>query len=185
MANKLKSFYDKYRQKCWILILFAFSILCFFGQACVTPFVALAAMANCTMERKNTLFVMSYIWIGNQLVGYGYFNYPHDIETALWGLVIGLGAIAATLMINFMAANITQSRWLKMTISMIIGFVCYQGVIYSATYFLSSMPAAFSAKTLMLIALSNVLSLLVLLAIEKAIKLIIGSNYPARKVTSY
>ena len=63
--------------------------------ACVAPFVAVATIATLSLELPAALAVAATAWLANQAVGFGLLAYPWTLETAAWGLAIGLGTVLA------------------------------------------------------------------------------------------
>src|ERR1700735_4909871 len=77
-----------------------------FAFACATPFAAFAVMAAAMLRLRPALLVVTVAWLVNQSIGFGALHYPIDGNTMLWGLVIGIAALAAT------AAASAILRWL-------------------------------------------------------------------------
>jgi len=67
-----------------------------FALACATPFAAYAVVAGAMLPLPAALMVVTAAWLVNQAIGFGVLGYPHDTNTLLWGLAIGVAALAAT-----------------------------------------------------------------------------------------
>ena len=67
-----------------------------FALACATPFAAFAVIAAAMLPLRSALLVVTGAWLVNQGIGFGALRYPIDGNTMLWGVVIGIAALAAT-----------------------------------------------------------------------------------------
>src|ERR1700756_3340390 len=67
-----------------------------FALACATPFAAFAVVAAAMLPLRPALLVVAGAWLVNQGIGFGALHYPVDGGTMLWGLAIGIAALAAT-----------------------------------------------------------------------------------------
>lgn len=79
-----------------LLLLTAACVLASFAFACATPFAAFAALAAAMLPLSAALPVVLAAWIVNQTIGFAVLRYPVDANTLLWGLAIGVAALAAT-----------------------------------------------------------------------------------------
>jgi hypothetical protein len=77
-------------------LLTASCALASFALACATPFAAFAVIAAAMLPLRPALVVVTGAWLVNQGIGFGALHYPIDGNTMLWGLVIGIAALAAT-----------------------------------------------------------------------------------------
>jgi hypothetical protein len=64
--------------------------------ACVAPFAGLAAVAAATLPLRRALATVAAVWLANQAIGFGVLHYPWTADTLIWGLFIGIAALAAT-----------------------------------------------------------------------------------------
>ena len=80
----------------WFAILLAAAIGSSFTFECVTPFAAFAVLTAATLSRRAALLAIAMIWLANQILGYAALGYPFESESLLWGLAIGVAALAAT-----------------------------------------------------------------------------------------
>src|SRR6201994_4682618 len=67
-----------------------------FALACATPFAAFAVIAAAMLPLQSALLVVAGAWLVNQGIGFAALHYPVDANTILWGLTMGVAAIAAT-----------------------------------------------------------------------------------------
>ena len=86
-----------WRRPVWVLLLVAASVVFSFGLACAMPFVALCAVAACTLPRRDAFAVAGMAWLANQVVGFGFLHYPWTANCLAQGVAIGLSAILCTL----------------------------------------------------------------------------------------
>jgi hypothetical protein len=93
-----------WRHALWLTILVAASVAFSFGFACAVPFAAFGAIVALTLERREGLFLTIALWLANQIVGFSVLGYPRTASTFVWGLVLGIVAVLATIV----AQSITQ-----------------------------------------------------------------------------
>lgn len=80
---------------CFVLLTVSCA-LASFALACATPFAAFAVIAAAMLPLRSALLVVTGAWLVNQGIGFGALRYPIDGNTMLWGVVIGIAALAAT-----------------------------------------------------------------------------------------
>lgn len=80
---------------CFVLLTVSCA-LASFALACATPFAAFAVIAAAMLPLRSALLVVTGAWLVNQGIGFGALHYPIDGNTMLWGVVIGIAALAAT-----------------------------------------------------------------------------------------
>jgi hypothetical protein len=80
---------------CFVLLTVSCA-LASFALACATPFAAFAVIAAAMLPLRSALLVVTGAWLVNQGIGFGALHYPIDGNTTLWGVVIGIAALAAT-----------------------------------------------------------------------------------------
>ncbi len=151
----------------WIGLFAAATAILSFAFACATPFAALATFAALVMPRRDGLYLMAAVWLSNQIVGFGFLNYPYTLESYGWGLAIGIAALAAYLAAR---ATVDGSASVALVISIVTAFasafVAYQAALYGAT-FLFGGEGAFSIEIVERIAVINAAALVVLLAVHR------------------
>src|ERR1700759_3527998 len=79
------------------VLLAATSALASLALACATPFAAFAVIAAAMLPLRSALLVVTGAWMVNQGMGFGVLHYPIAATTMLWGSVIGVAALVATL----------------------------------------------------------------------------------------
>jgi hypothetical protein len=96
------------------------------------PLVGFAAIAGNTLTRKKALVSVTSIWVGNQLYGFIIRQYPRNLESLVWGLVMGLGIVLVTWLVT-LQPKFSHKNWqgylLWLAISVVGGYAIYQGSI--------------------------------------------------------
>ncbi|ANM11122.1 hypothetical protein AMK05_CH02748 [Rhizobium sp. N324] len=141
----------------WVAIISGASVALSLIFACVTPFVALAAVSAVLLPRQMAVTTVLLAWLANQMVGYFVLGYPQTWDSYAWGLAIGLAAfasLAAALGVLRLAAGLTVT----VAGAFLAGFVAYEGVLFAATAVLPSGEGAFSASVVANVLLINSLA---------------------------
>src|ERR1700742_2351537 len=81
-----------------------------FALACATPFAAFAVIAAAMLPLRPALLVVTGAWLVNQGIGFGALHYPIKTNTMLWGLAIGLAALAAAAVSAAVLRSFSRSR---------------------------------------------------------------------------
>lgn len=131
------------RRILWIGLIAATGLVLSSSFACVTPFAALACLAGLKLDRRDAALVLGIVWIGNQITGFGWLNYPLTADTVGWGLAIGL----STYLAMFAARALATSRPAPLALSLpfIAAFAAFEFGLYAAGVVLPGSEAAFSA----------------------------------------
>lgn len=79
----------------WMSVPVALAVLCSFALACGMPFAALGAVAALAFTARGALALAGLSWLVNQVIGFGFLQYPLDALTLAWGIALGLSALAA------------------------------------------------------------------------------------------
>ncbi len=96
------------------------------------PLVAFAVVSGATLTRRRAIAVALLIWFINQMIGFGLRGYPLTSVAFTWGALMGLGTLLVTLGASWRPTFSRVSwggHWLWLAISILIGFVFYQGII--------------------------------------------------------
>jgi hypothetical protein len=143
-----------------------------FALACATPFAAFAVMAAAMLPLRQALLVVTGAWLVNQGIGFGALHYPIDGNTMLWGMVIGIAALAATATsaatLRLLPRNSTP---LVLALALIGGFGAYELTLLTAAPFLGGADS-FTAAIAGRIGLLNVAWLIALVAACEIVRLI-------------
>jgi hypothetical protein len=110
-----------------------------FALACATPFAAFAVIAAAMLPLRCALLVVAGAWLVNQGIGFGALHYPIKTNTMLWGLAIGLAALAATVFSAAVLRSLSQSRT-PLVFAFVLALACaygaYELTLLAATPFL-------------------------------------------------
>jgi hypothetical protein len=120
-----------WRHALWLALLVAASIAFSLGFSCAVPFAAFGAVAALTLERRDALMLIGAIWLANQLVGFGFLDYPWTADTFVWGIVLGAVAILCTTAGIFAAGRLEgRDTILAALTAFIAAFVVYEGSLF-------------------------------------------------------
>lgn len=143
-----------------------------FALACATPFAAFAVIAAAMLPLRPALLVVTGAWLVNQGIGFGALHYPIDGNTMLWGLAIGIAALAAT------AMSAAILRWLPQTstplvlaLALIGGYGAFEVALLAATPFLGGADS-FTAAIVARIGVLNAVWLIGLVAACEIVRLV-------------
>ncbi len=111
----------------WMLILTLAAIGVTFALSCVTPFAALAVALAGTIGLRASIRIMIVVWFANQVIGFGFFHFPHTPNTFLWGAAIGGAAIVTTVAASLvMKYGSSWATLLRLSIAFLISFAVYE-----------------------------------------------------------
>jgi hypothetical protein len=115
-------------------LLTASCALASFALACATPFAAFAVVAAAMLPLRPALLVVTGAWLVNQGIGFGALHYPIDGNTMLWGLAIGVAALAATAAAAAILRALPQGRTpLMLALALAGAYAAYELVLLAAT----------------------------------------------------
>jgi len=155
-----------------LLLLVASCALASFALACATPFAAFAVLAAAILPLPSALPVIGAAWIVNQAIGFTWLHYPLDVSTALWGLVIGLAALTATLTSNIVLRLLSRyATAIGFAVGLLGAYTTYELVLFAATPFLGG-ASSFTAKIILRLCLLNAIWLIGLVAVCVALTLL-------------
>jgi hypothetical protein len=143
-----------------------------FALACATPFAAFAVIAAAMLPLRPALLVVTGAWLANQGIGFGALHYPIDGNTMLWGLVIGIAALAATVTSAAILRWLPQSRTpLVLALALVCGYGAYEVTLLVATPFLGGADS-FTAAIVGRIGVLNIAWLIGLVAACEIVRLV-------------
>lgn len=114
----------------WIGAMVASSTVFTLMLACAAPYAALAVVAARHVRRADGLALMAIAWLAAQLTGFARLHYALTAETMGWGVVLGLGAVAA-----FLAADGIETRLgrvsspLRLVIAYVAAYAAFKLVV--------------------------------------------------------
>jgi len=142
-----------------------------FALACATPFAAFAVIAAAMLPLRPALLVVTGAWLVNQGIGFGALHYPIDGNTMLWGLVIGIAALAATaISATILRALPRTNTPLALALALIGGYGVYELGLLAAAPFLGG-AGDFTAAIIGQIGFTNAAWLLGLVAACEIVRL--------------
>lgn len=141
-------------------LLTASCALASFALACAAPFAAFAVVAAAMLPLRPALVVMTGAWLVNQGIGFAALHYPIEANTMLWGLAIGIAALAATATSAAVLRLLPQGRArLAMAAALALtlagGYVVYELALLAATPFLGG-AGSFTTAIMARIGLLNI-----------------------------
>jgi len=148
------------------------SVLASFALACATPFAAFAVVAAAMLPLRPALFVVTGIWLVNQVIGFGAHHYPIDANTILWGFAIGAGALAAAAASIVALRTLPQSRTpLVLALTLVCAYGAYEFALFAVTPFLGG-AGAFTAAIIARLGFLNAMWLIGLVAACESMRLL-------------
>uniref|UniRef100_UPI0038B28396 hypothetical protein n=1 Tax=Staphylococcus aureus TaxID=1280 RepID=UPI0038B28396 len=78
--------------------------------ACATPFTALAALAATQLRARDGILLMIASWAVSQATGFCLLGYPHTLSTMLWGVALGMAAVAGVVAARAAADRLAPQR---------------------------------------------------------------------------
>jgi hypothetical protein len=118
---------------CFVLLTVACA-LASFAFACATPFAAFAVLAAAMLPFRPALLMVTAAWLVNQEIGFGILHYPIDGNTILWGLAIGMAALASTA-VAFLVLRTLRGIGIPAALgcALIAAYAAYELVLFAAT----------------------------------------------------
>lgn len=94
----------------WIMLLTLASAVTTLALACATPFTALAALAATQLRARDGILLMIASWAVSQATGFCLLGYPHTLSTMLWGVALGMAAVAGVVAARAAADRLAPQR---------------------------------------------------------------------------
>jgi hypothetical protein len=147
-----------------------------FALACATPLAAFAVVAASMLPLRPALLVVTGAWLVNQGIGFGALHYPIEANTMLWGVAIGLAAVAATVMSAIVLRSLPHGRpppamAAILALTLAGAYLVYELALLAATPFLGG-AGSFTAAIMARIGLLNVVWLIGLVATCEIVRLL-------------
>lgn len=151
----------------WLLILTLAVVGVTVALSCVTPFAELGVALAGTVGLGASLRVMITVWLANQVIGFGLFNFPRTPDTFLIGIAIGGAAIAGAV-VAWLALN--RTRWrsvpLRLGVALLASFATYEITLLVAVVFLGDLET-FRPAILAELGFVNLVSLAGMIALNE------------------
>jgi hypothetical protein len=120
----------------WMVILTLAAIGGTFAVSCVTPFAALAVALAGTAGLRASVGIMIAVWFANQVIGFGFFHFPHTANTLLFGVAIGGAAVVTTIVASaVMKYMSSRSASLRLGVALLLSFAAYETTLLPAAIF--------------------------------------------------
>ncbi|MBX4888814.1 hypothetical protein [Rhizobium bangladeshense] len=149
----------------WVTVIAGASVALSLLFACITPFVALAAVSAVALPRQMAITAVLLAWLANQAVGYLMLGYPQTFDSFAWGLTIGI-ATFASLAASLGVLRLDTGPAVTMAGAFTAGFIAYEGVLFAAAVVLPSGDGAFSAAVVAEVLLINALAVIGLICLH-------------------
>lgn len=151
----------------WMLILTLAAIGVTFTLSCVTPFAALAVALAATIGLRASLRIAIFVWLANQVIGFGFFHFPLTVNAFLWGVAIGGAAVATTIVASVVMKY--GSFWaapLRLGVALVVSFGFYEMTLLGAAVFLGGFET-FKLAVVAQLALVNAVSLVAMVVLNE------------------
>ena len=112
----------------WPLALGLATVVGSLATACMTPFVALAVMAEATLPRGRAAAVVGAVWLTNQALGFTVAHYPLTPYAFGWGVAMGAATFAALLFARILVRP-GRATALRLAGAFAVGFATYEGLL--------------------------------------------------------
>jgi hypothetical protein len=136
------------------------AVLFSLALACATPFAALATAATFALPHRDAVFAVCLAFVANQMIGFGFLDYPRDAETIAWGAGIGVAALAS--LGAAMAAARPAARFGRLAawgLSFAAAFAVWQLALFAAGQVIGTGSAGFSAEIVVWVLQLNAVAL--------------------------
>ena len=146
----------------WMGALVAVAALTSFALACGMPFAAIGALAALTLGWRDAVILAGLAWFTNQVIGFGFLDYPLDTLTLAWGLALGLSAIAAVEGAMLSIRLLGATSLARLPISFLGAWASQQATVFVASLILGASDTAFAPSVLWFIFWTNAVAFLVM-----------------------
>jgi hypothetical protein len=146
-----------------VLYLAAAAVLFSLALACATPFAALATGASLVLPRRDAVFAVLLAFVANQIIGFGFLDYPRDAQTIAWGAGIGVAALASLGAAMAVAGSAARfGRLAAWGLSFAAAFAVWQLALFAAGQVIGTGSAGFSAEIVVWVLQLNAVALVAL-----------------------
>lgn len=156
----------------WIALIAVSGIGLSLFFACVTPFAALATLAALHLRNGERWAVIGFVWLANQIVGFGIEGYPLTWDCAAWGLAIGLSSALAVL--AALALSTTRPAPLAVSLPFVGAFAAFEAGLYAAGRMLPASGDAFGLPVIRHVFWVNAAALCGLMVLYQVLSLVAG-----------
>ncbi len=165
MSNLTKN--DVASRWVWVGLTAIASVFLSIQLQCVLPFAALAAIGVLDLRRSEALTLVGLAWGINQVLGYTVLGYPHEVQSYAWGLMIGLGAVAAVFAGEPVRELLSKQTYaVRAAAVLAIGYAAYEAVLFSARVVLPASDVAFSMRVVVEYGVVNAVAFVALVGLH-------------------
>jgi hypothetical protein len=152
------------RRAIWITLIVVSGIGFSFFFACAAPFAAVATLAGLKIDRREAVAAVGLVWLANQAIGYGILGYPWTLDSAAWGVAIGLSAFLALLAATALTPIRAAPR-MGISLPFVGAFATYEMGLYLAGFVLPGGEGGFTAAVVGKVFAINLIALIGVLAV--------------------
>lgn len=156
----------------WITLIAASGIGLSLLFACVTPFAALATLAALYLRADERWAVIGFVWLANQILGFGILGYPMTWDCAAWGAAIGFSTGLAVLVA--WALSTARPAPLAVSLPFVGAFAAFEAGLYAAGRLLPVGSDAFGLPVIRHVFWVNAAALCGLMALYQLLSLVGG-----------
>ncbi len=156
------------RRLLWIGFLAVATLLATGALACAIPFAALAALAALDTKHNDGVWLVGAVWLANQVYGFTVLGYPMEGQAIAWGVLMGVGAIAAYYAAR--AAVVAMSPYgfvATLLAALPTAFLVYEAALFVGTLVLPRGEGAFNYDVLVYVSVLEVSAFIVLLVAHR------------------
>jgi hypothetical protein len=156
------------RRLLWIGFLAVATLLATGALACAIPFAALAALAALDTKHNDGVWLVGAVWLANQIYGFTVLGYPMEGQALAWGVLMGVGAIAAYYAAR--AAVVATSPYgfvATLLAALPTAFLVYEAALFVGTLVLPRGEGAFNYDVLVYVSVLEVSAFIVLLVAHR------------------
>lgn len=151
----------------WTAILALAVIGATFALSCLTPFAALAVALAGTIGLRASLRLMIAIWLANQVIGFGFFNFPLTVNTILFGIAIGGAAVLTTIVASVVIKYMSdRAAPLRLGVALLVSFAVYELTLLAPVVFLGDLET-FQPAIVVQLGLINAISLVAMVVLNE------------------
>jgi hypothetical protein len=166
----------------WIALIAASGLGLSLFFACLTPFAALATLAALHLRANERWGVIGFVWLANQILGFGVLGYPLTWNCAAWGVAIGVSCGFAVLAAGALSTD--RPAPLALSLPFVGAFAAFEAGLYAAGRLLPAGADAFGLPVMRHVFWVNAASLCGLIVVYWALSAV-GGPFGAKPTGSF
>jgi hypothetical protein len=112
---------------------------------------------------------MIAVWLANQVIGFGFFHFPHTANTLLFGVAIGGAAVVTTIVVSVVMKYMSsRSAPLRLAAALLLSFATYETTLVAAAVFFGDLET-FRPTVVAQLAFINAISLAVMIVLNEVL----------------